>query len=104
MINTRREKKNFIMELQNESFGGNEVCFTLKSSNVTRQIVLRAVVLECQILSYPIVINELVCWLLKINFGELICVILLRSQALHEANQLPGIRAGVLWSKRSECV
>lgn len=36
------------MELQNESFGGNEVCFSLKSSNVTRQIVLRTVVMECQ--------------------------------------------------------
>lgn len=34
------------MKLQNYNFGGNEVCFTLKTSNVTRQIVMRTVVLE----------------------------------------------------------
>lgn len=36
------------MKLQNDNFGVNEVCFTLKSSNVTGQIVLRTVVLEYQ--------------------------------------------------------
>lgn len=98
MVIKTREKKKIKMQLQNDNFDGNEVCFTLKSSNNCG--------LGMSILSYPAVINELVCWLLKINFGELICVILLRSQAWHEANQLPGIQAGVLWSKRkrSECM
>jgi len=44
----KKKKIFFSVKLQKDDVGVNEMCFTLKCSNVTRQIILRTVVLKYQ--------------------------------------------------------